>query len=72
MGKQYFKALKCTFPLHCCIVTGYGTSEIQKAIVLLHLDGLTVKERDYRLRIRIRGFEVTLQDEEVYSAATGF
>jgi len=40
-GKQYFKALKCTFPLHCYIVMGYGTSGIQKVIVLLHLDGLT-------------------------------
>jgi hypothetical protein len=39
-AKQYFKALKCTFPLHCCIVTGYGTSAVQKVIVLLHLDGL--------------------------------
>jgi len=41
MGKQYFKDLKCTFPLHCCIVTGYDTSEGQKVIVLLHIDGLT-------------------------------
>lgn len=41
MGKQYFKDLKCTFPLHCYIVTGYDTSEGQKVIVLLHIDGLT-------------------------------
>ena len=40
-GKQYFKALKCTFSLHCCIVTGYGTYGVQKVIVLLHLDGQT-------------------------------
>ena len=40
-GKQYFKALKCTFSLHCCIVTGYGTYGVQKVIVLLHLEGQT-------------------------------
>jgi len=34
--------------------------------------GRRCQERDYRLRIRIRGFEVTLRDEELYSAATGF
>jgi len=35
-------------------------------------DFANCKERDYRLRIRIRGFKVTLRDEELYSAATGF
>jgi len=30
------------------------------------------RERDYRLPIRIKGFEVTLRDQELYSMARGF
>ena len=37
-----------------------------------HFDLANCQERDYRLRIRIRRFEVTLRDEELYSVATGF
>jgi len=45
-----------------------GNAEVQQVVIF---DLANCQERDYRLRIRIGWFEVTLRDEELCSSATG-